>query len=107
MGSVILVAAIVILLLLWRRRAGRRQAEAQERIASVIAPLPPKGPYPKPRRGLHGLPIGAGLTIHRVCSSCSRIAPLPSGPIGESRWLLLDVCGACSPRLVGGVREVV
>jgi hypothetical protein len=87
---------------LWRRRAGRRQAEAQERMAEVIAPLPPRGKYPSPPRGRHrgGLPASE---IVRVCTVCTRLTPPTSAPIGEARWLLVDVCAACASDVLRGV----
>jgi len=96
-ANVVLVIVVgAVLLFLWRRRAGRRAMAAQERIASVLDPAPPKGRYPKPARGIHRMPALGGIEVVRVCSRCTRLVPADAGPVGEGRWLLVDVCGACA-----------
>jgi len=95
LAGIIVLVVVGVAWFMWRRRAGRRAAAAQERIASVLDPAAPPGRYPKPPKGLHRSLEAADLDVVRMCARCSRIVPASSGPIGDRRWLMLDICAGC------------
>ncbi len=91
MGPAIGVAIVIFLIWMWRRRAAARQADAQERIAEVMAPSPPRGRYPRPKKADRGLQrIGhLGIEQGEICVSCG------AGVGGPGLSAALVVCGSC------------
>lgn len=100
LGGVILIAVVVGGWIMWRRRAARRQAAAQERIAGVIAPMGPRGSYPRPARGRNSAPGRVDLRASVVCVLCGE----GSGSDADG-VMLLSWCGACRVERALGVQD--
>jgi hypothetical protein len=91
-AEVIAGAVLLGLWVMWRRRSGRRAADAQERMAGVIAPLPPKGRYPRPAASTHRGSVGVA-EVDRVCLGCRRF--VRGGGVTTDRVILWDACSGC------------